>query len=595
MRAEIIALRKIMKEKGLDGWISPSSDAHQSEYVGEHDACRKYLSGFTGSAGTLVVLTDSAYLWTDGRYFIQAQAELEGSGIELMKQGESGVPTISKLLADKLNKGSVVGFYGPLYSVIEGRELKACMEENGISLKTNEDIVDSVWINRPPVSKQSIFSLEKYCGESTVSKLERVRKELQSAKADAHLVCSLSDIAWFTNLRGSDIAYNPLFMAYLYLDMTDCLLFVAKEAVNAKIGEYLHSSGIEIRDYDEFYSFLAGIRDRHILMDSVDCNYETMKVLEGANRIRLDISPLTMMKIIKNETEIRHTVEAHIRDGVYVTRFTKWLREEVSKGNVLTEWDAADYLDRLRLADEKSVSLSFDTIAGYAQNGAIVHYHVQKETAARLLPKGLFLYDSGGSYLDGTTDITRTTALGEVTQEQKLHYTLVTVGMLRLLNARFKKGANGTNLDTLARERLWQYGLDYNHGTGHGVGFCNTVHEGPNSIRFKPSVYADRNVELAPGMILSNEPGMYVEGSHGIRIENLVLVEEDEVPGFLRFRSLTVAPLDPKPMDVGVMTQEEVSMFNRYQKMVYDTLAPRLSEEEAKWLKNETAELVKQS
>jgi hypothetical protein len=591
MKQEIVNLQNVMKEKGIDAWIAPSADAHQSEYVAEYDSCRKYLSGFTGSAGTLVVLKDSAFLWTDGRYFTQAPIQLAGSGIEVMKMGEKGVPTILEFLETNMKKGEVLGFYGKLFGVAEGESYETKLIQKGISLKIDEDIVDIIWKDRPKRNANKIWSLVEYCGEDILSKIDRVRKSVKENGADLILVSSLSDIAWLTNLRGSDIETNPLFLSYLAI-CSDCAkLFVQKEALTDEIKEYFSKNNVEINDYDKWYDFVATFENKKIFIDRTECNFTTYKLIKDKNEIICGVSPLTLMKIIKNDTEIANFKKAHIRDGVYMTRFTKWVRENVAAGKKMNEVDASDYLDNLRLADEKSVSLSFDTIAGYADNGAIVHYKAKRETAKLLEAKGLYLYDSGGHYLDGTTDVTRTTALGETTFEERLHYTLVTVSMLRLLNARFKQGAIGLNLDTFARQRLWEYGLDYNHGTGHGVGFCNTVHEGPNSIRFRANPDFERNVELKAGMVLSDEPGVYIEGKHGIRMEILVVVVEDEVDGFLKFDCLTYAPIDPNPLEISAMRDEEIELYNNYQADVYKKLSPYLNDEEKEWLKNETRKI----
>lgn len=586
MREEIVKLREVMAQKGMDAWIVPSADAHQSEYVGEHDACRKYLSGFTGSAGTLLVLKESAYLWTDGRYFVQAPKELEGSGIQLMKSGELGVPTLKEFLFSNLEPGNTLGFYGRLFGITEGTDYALQFGNRDIHLKTEEDIVDIIWKNRPKRNANPIWKLES--GEDLKSKLHRMRIELEKEKVDLGLFCSLSDIAWFTNLRGSDIACNPLFFSYLEIGKEKAKIFLQKDAISKEIEEYLLESGLEIWNYEEWYSYVTNIKGKRIFLDKLDCNYATFEGVKNQNVLVFGISPLSLAKIIKNQIELAYMEEAHIRDGVIMTRFTKWLREQMVLEERIDEVDASDYLDYLRFKDKKLVSLSFDTISGYAENGAVVHYSAKKENAKLLEPKGLYLYDSGGQYLDGTTDVTRTTALGKTTEEERLHYTLVVVSMLRLMNTRFRAGIRGNNLDTIARERLWEYGLDYNHGTGHGVGFCNTVHEGPNNIGFRPNPVFERNVELKEGMVFSDEPGVYIEGKHGIRIENLVYVVPDKIEGFLRFCPLTYAPLDPNPLDISIMKPEEIAMYNHYQEAVYQKLSPYLTKEERVWLKEET-------
>lgn len=592
MRATIVDLRKVMQREGIDAWISPSSDAHQSEYPTEYDKCRRFLSGFTGSAGTLLVLKEEAYLWTDGRYFLQAESELKDSGITLMKMGEPGVPTLDELLEKKLKSGEVLGFNGSVLSFSEGKVIAGKVVKNGVKLKIGKDITNEIWLDRPERPHTKVFILdEKYAGKSASTKINEVRERMNGK--DLLIISSLSDIAWLTNLRAFDIQCNPLFLSYFILEKDRATIFIQDKSLTDEIREYLKKNGIDIKSYDDFDETVAGISRKEILFDEADVSYKTFISIskkENANKLYSVLSPVTYLKNIKNEVEVANTKKSHLRDGVYMAKYIYWLKNQVKNGANLTEKTASDYLDNLRREDELFLDLSFPTISGYADNGAIVHYEAEYETAKKLEAKGLYLFDSGATYKDGTTDVTRTISLGENTYEEKLHYTLVTIGMLRLLNTKFKRGAIGVSLDIKAREALWEYGLDYNHGTGHGVGFVNTVHEMPTSIRNKINKDVYRNLEFEPGMIMSDEPGVYISGKHGIRMEILMTVV-DKGEGFLGFEPLTMAPIDNEPLLVDVMTKRDIELYNNYQKQVYDSISGGLNEEEKAWLKEVTKEI----
>ncbi len=592
MRTTIVDLRKVMQREGIDAWISPSSDAHQSEYPTEYDKCRRFLSGFTGSAGTLLVMKEEAYLWTDGRYFLQAENELKDSGITLMKMGEPGVPTLDELLEEKLKSGEVLGFNGSLLSFSEGKVIAGKVVKNGVKLAIGKEITDEVWTDRPKRPHTKVFILEeKYAGKSAAKKISEVRERMKGR--DLLIVSSLSDIAWLTNLRAFDIKCNPLFLSYFILESDKATLFIQEEALSDEVRKYLDENGIDIKPYDSFDETVAGIKNKQIMFDEADVSYKTFISIskkENANKLYSVLSPVTYLKNIKNDIEVLNMKKSHIRDGVYMAKYIYWLKNQVKNGANLTEKTASDYLDNLRRGDEFFLDLSFPTISGYADNGAIVHYEAEYETAKKLEAKGLYLFDSGATYKDGTTDVTRTISLGENTYEEKLHYTLVTIGMLRLLNTTFKKGAIGVCLDIKAREALWEHGLDYNHGTGHGVGFVNTVHEAPTSIRNKINKDVFRNLEFEPGMIMSDEPGVYISGKHGIRMEILMTVA-DRGEGFLGFEPLTMAPIDSEPLLVDVMTKKDIEFYNKYQKQVYNSISYGLSEEEKAWLKEITKEI----
>ena len=592
MKQTIVDLRKVMQREGIDAWISPSSDAHQSEYPTEYDKCRRFLSGFTGSAGTLLVMKEEAYLWTDGRYFLQAGNELEGSGITLMKMGEPGVPNLDELLEEKMKKDEVLGFNGSLLSFSEGKVIASKVVKNGVKLAIGKEITDEVWTDRPKRPHTKVFILdEKYAGKSAEKKISEVRERMKGR--DLLIVSSLSDIAWLTNLRAFDIKCNPLFLSYFILESDKATLFIQDEALSDEVRTYLVGNGIDIKPYDSFDETVAGIKNKQIMFDEADVSYKTFISIskkENANKLYSVLSPVTYLKNIKNDVEVSNMKKSHIRDGVYMAKYMYWIKQQMKNGANLTEKTASDYLDNLRREDDLFLDLSFPTISGYAENGAIVHYEAEYETAKKLEAKGLYLFDSGATYKDGTTDVTRTISLGENTYEEKLHYTLVTIGMLRLLNTTFKRGAIGVCLDIKAREALWEYGLDYNHGTGHGVGFVNTVHEAPTSIRNKINKDLFRNLEFEPGMIMSDEPGVYISGKHGIRMEILMNVIEKQ-EGFLGFESLTMAPIDSEPLLVEVMTKKDIEFYNKYQREVYEAISYGLNEEEKAWLKELTKEI----
>ena len=592
MKQTIVDLRRVMQREGIDAWISPSSDAHQSEYPTEYDKCRRFLSGFTGSAGTLLVMMEEAYLWTDGRYFLQAESELKDSGITLMKMGEPGVPSLDELLEEKMKKDEVLGFNGSLLSFSEGKVIANKVVKKGVKLAIGKEITNEVWTDRPKRPHTKVFILEdKYAGKSASKKISEVRERMNGK--DLLIVSSLSDIAWLTNLRAFDIQCNPLFLSYFILEMDKAILFIQEESLSDDVREYLSNNGIGIKPYDDFDKSLEAIKSRQIMFDEADVSYKTFISIskkDNANKLYNVLSPVTYLKNIKNDIEVSNMKKSHIRDGVYMAKYMYWLKQQIKNGAKLTEKTASDYLDDLRRGDELFLDLSFPTISGYAENGAIVHYEAEYDTAKELEAKGLYLFDSGATYMDGTTDVTRTISLGENTYEERLHYTLVTIGMLRLLNTTFKRGAIGACLDIKAREALWEYGLDYNHGTGHGVGFVNTVHEAPTSIRNKINKDLYRNLEFEPGMIMSDEPGVYISGKHGIRMEILMTVVEKQ-DGFLGFESLTMAPIDNEPLLVEVMIKRDIELYNKYQKQVYEAISYGLGEEEKLWLKELTKEI----
>lgn len=578
MRDRITELRRVMKSRGTFAYIVMTEDFHGSEYVGSHFKVREYLSGFTGSAGTLVVTEDEAALWTDGRYFIQAAAELSGSGIALMKQGEPETPTIERFLCEKMSENSVLGFDGRAVNAAFARRLESALREKDVTLKTDDDLGGAVWKNRPPLSKQPVFALpERVCGLSRTEKLSLIREKMRTEKADCLALSAPDEIAWILNLRGGDVDYNPVFLSFMLVYGDRVRLFAERSIFGEEIAEALQKDGVEILPYDDIYAALNAL-DCAVWADPKAVNHRFWSSLENAKIIE-KTSPVVMMKACKNAAEISAEMSAHIKDGAAVTRFMMWLKTAAKSGRV-TEISAAEKLEEFRRQGEGYLGQSFEPIMAYGEHGAIVHYSATEETNAVLEPRGLLLSDTGGHYFDGTTDVTRTFVLGELTDEEKRAYTLVLAAHLELLGAVFPKGVRGSTLDGIARKPLWEHGLDFNHGTGHGVGFLLNVHEGPQRISWR----AANDAPLCEGMITSDEPGLYFEGKFGIRHESLVLCEKAEFEGFLKFSPLTCVPFDYEGIDKQYLTPTQITRFNGYQKWVCETLSPLLSADEAEWL-----------
>lgn len=588
----IKALRQLMQERKIDAYLIPTGDFHESEYVGDYFKCRAFMSGFTGSAGTLVVCAHGqAGLWTDGRYFLQAAQQLEGTGITLFKMGEKDVPSIPAFLNQVLKTGDCLGFDGRVVSFREVEEIREAFGEKQVQLHVTEDLVDLIWKDRPALSKEPIWILsEKYAGKSRSKKLFEVRKSLADTKADYLILTSLDDIAWLLNLRGGDVAYNPVFLAFLKVSKEECVLysFLEDEAVK----EVLQKDGISFADYDAIYEDVSKLKGR-IWLDEKRVNCALCEAVSEEAEIYWAENPTLLPKAIKNPVEVKNERLAHVKDGVAVTKFLYWLK---TAEDVVTEIGVAEKLETFRQKQEHYLGQSFDPIAAFGSHGAIVHYSATEESDVALSKGSFLLLDTGGQYLEGTTDITRTVCIGEVSAEAKRYYTLVLKGNLHLLNAVFMKGARGANLDVLAREPLWREGLDYNHGTGHGVGFLLNVHESPNNFRFRIPKNLDNfeSAVMEPGMITSDEPGLYLAGKYGIRLENLIVCVTDrdtEFGSFLKFEPLTLVPFDREAIDTDLLTQEEKDWLNAYHKQVYDTIAPSLTEEEQRWLGEVTAEI----
>ncbi len=573
-------LRELMRERGVYAVMIGTEDFHNSEYVGEYFRLREYLSGFTGSAGTLVVTLSEARLWTDGRYFIQAAGELSGSGIELMRQGEKGVPTIEEYLAS-CPAGSTIGFDGRCVSIARARRLKMRLSPCGIKIDPTVDLGDAVWENRPDLSAEPVFALpDEACGKSRAEKLADIRAVMSQKRADAFFVSMLDEIAWTLNLRGGDIEYCPLFLAYMVILAERVILFVDPAIISGEIKAALAADNVEFQPYDAVYSYLRSYRGT-LMLDPATASVACGGIDPVKGRVDCP-SPITLMKATKNPAEIAAERSAHLRDGVAVTRFMKWLKSAPLSQNdgKITEISLAEKLEEFRKLDPDYLGQSFAPIMAYGEHGAIVHYSAAEETNAAIEPRGLLLSDTGGHYRYGTTDITRTYVLGELTDEEKRAFTLVMAGHLNLLDAKFPEGVRGSTLDYAAREPLWQLGMDFNHGTGHGVGFLLNVHEGPQRI----SRHGMGDAPLRAGMITSDEPGYYAEGKFGIRHESLILCRESEYAGFLEFEPLTLVPFDRDGIDKRYLTERQTALFNEYQKLVCDKLSPLLSKEEAEWL-----------
>ena len=581
-------LRSLMKEKDIFAYIIPSADYHQSEYVGEFFKGREFISVFTGSAGTVVITQEKAILWTDGRYFLQAEEELSTSCVELYKMGQENVPTTFEYIENEVPSGSKVGFDGRTISAAMGAILELNLAKKNITISYEDDLLNEIWEDRPALSDVKAFLLDiKYSGEDFTSKIARVREWMRENNTTTHILTSLDDIAWLFNIRGGDIKYNPVVLSYAVITLDKAILFIDENKLNDEIKTSFGEEVVEIKNYFEIYEFVKTInKEEIVLIDSNKISYSILKNIPAGVKVVNGMNPSTKFKAQKNSVEIENTKKAHIRDGVAVTKFMYWLKNNIGKIEI-TELSAADKITELRREQGKFIEESFGTIAGYASNGAIIHYSVTKESNITLKDRGLFLLDSGGQYFDGTTDITRTFALGELTEEEKYHFTTVARAMIRLSDVKFLYGVNGYYLDILARGILWNEGLNYNHGTGHGVGHVLNVHEGPNGFRLDNK----ESAILEEGMITTNEPGFYKAGSHGIRLENEMLCvkgEKNEFGQFMEFEPITIAPIDLDAINVELMKEDEKAYLNEYHKMVFDTVSPFLTTEETNWLKEYT-------
>lgn len=581
-------LRELMKREHLSAFIFPSTDAHQSEYVADHWRGREWISGFNGSAGTAVVTMKSAALWTDSRYFLAAEEQLEGTGYQLMRLKMEGTPTIAEWLGKELQdvQSPEVGLDGMVNSYNYVKDLSYSLRKlGGITLRTNLDPLEQIWENRPslPANPVEIQSLE-YAGETLVSKVARIRKSLRELHADGMLVSALDDIAWTLNLRGTDVHCNPVFVSYLLIESDKVSLFVDDNKLSLEVKQYLQGNQVSLYNYNKVEKCLESYSEYNILLDGDETSYYLWKTVK-CQEIVAAASPISAMKAVKNKAEIEGYRSAMLKDGVAMVKFLKWLKPAVEAGGQ-TEISIDEKLTSLRAEQKLFRDISFDTIAGYAQHGAIVHYEATPETDVVLKPEGLILIDSGAQYQDGTTDITRTIALGAVSEEMKHIYTLVLKAHIQLELVKFPDGASGTQLDAVGRECMWREGYNFLHGTGHGVGSYLCVHEGPHQIRMEwmPT-------PLRAGMTLTDEPGLYLAGKFGVRIENTVLISDymsTEFGKFLQIEPLTLCPIDTTPIDVDMLLPEEIDWLNAYHHSVYEKLSPFLDEEEKIWLENAT-------
>lgn len=586
----ITALRAIMKREGIDYYYIPTADFHESEYVVEYFKARKFITGFTGSAGVAVIGQEEAWLWTDGRYFIQAAAQIEGSGFGLMKMGQEGVPTVMQYLGEKLQEGQCIGFDARVVNTNDAKEFAKIAAKKHGSLKTDNDLLDEVWTDRPAlVHQQADVLKDEFNGEATASKLARVREQMENEEAQYHIISTLDDIAWILNVRGNDIPHVPVVLSFLVIGKEDAMWFVEENALSNAVKEMAAECGITIRPYEDVYAYAATIPENStVLLDKRKVNYRITNALSETVHIVSKANPSQLMKAIKNEIELENTRKAHLLDGIAVTKFMYWLKKNVGK-IPMDEVSVSDYLQSLREQMEGYRDISFDTIAGYNANAAMMHYKAEPDTAAKLEPQGMLLVDSGGHYDTGTTDITRTFVLGPISDIQKKHFTMVVKSNLNLANVKFLYGCNGISLDVICREPIWKENLDYQCGTGHGVGYLLNVHEGPNSFRWQYRPGFDNPFEA--GMITTDEPGIYLQDQYGIRTENELICfkgEKNQYGQFMGFENITYVPIDLDGIDKQYLSAEDVKQLNDYHKMVYEKISPYMTPEENEWLKEYT-------
>ncbi len=594
IRNRLKALREAMAVAGIHYYMIPTADFHNSEYVNEYFTVRQYFCGFTGSNGTLVVSQKEAGLWTDGRYFIQAANELEGTTVDLYKMGNEGVPAIEEFLAEKMAEGERLGFDGRVVSTGIGTSLEKKLADKKIQFVYDKDLANGIWSDRPSLPAGGVRVLsEEAAGESCESKLSKVREKMEKEGAESFLLSKLDDLMWLYNIRGCDVECNPVALSYSYITKEKAILFIQEKVLNEEVKAYFAQKNVIIKDYNEIVPFLQDLEGgKKVLVDRRYCSYALYKTLNEKQEIVDAKNPTELLKAIKNPVELANMKEVILKDSAAVTRFIYWLKKNVGKFEI-TEITAADKLEEYRRKIPEFLDLSFPTISAYKANAAMMHYDPTPENHAVLAPEGMLLVDSGGQYMGGTTDITRTIVLGPISDEIKKHYTLTAAGMLQLSHAKWLYGCTGRNLDILARQPLWDIDIDYQCGTGHGVGYILNVHEGPQNLRWK---YTDTFIEtpLEAGMDITNEPGVYVAGSHGIRIENMLVVKnstKNEYGQFMEFETYTYAPIDLDAIDVKYLNDIQRKYLNNYHKAVYEKVAPLIPEEEREWLKEATREV----
>lgn len=592
IKERIKALRAEMQKRGIDVYYVPTSDFHETEYVGEYFKARKYITGFSGSAGMAVVTKDMAGLWTDGRYFIQAEKQLAGSGVELFRMREEGVPDVDDFIADAVPQGGVVGFDGRVVNAHWAKALAEKTRNKAVTFHVDEDLVDLIWKDRPalPAEPVEIFE-EQYSGCSTVEKLRLIREDLRQAGASAHVLSTLDNICWLFNIRGNDVSHYPVVLSYAIVDQERAMLFVNPKTISKAVEEQLEAEGVSIWPYDRVFSaagdLLAGGK---VLLDSHKVNVRLYRAVEAVAEIIDAPNPEVLRQATKNQVELENIRQAHIKDGVACTKFMYWLKKNIGK-QPITELSAQDYLAELRAGQKGFLDLSFDTICAYGPNAAMMHYSAEPDSFSVLKPEGFLLVDSGGHYKEGSTDITRTYVLGPLTDEQKKMYTAVLRSNMNLASARFLHGCTGLNLDILARGPLWDLGLDYRCGTGHGVGYRLNIHEAPNGFRWRQVQERNDSCVLEEGMVTTDEPGYYEEGGYGIRIENEMICKKGpktEYGQFMEFETITYSPIDLDGVDVRYLSQVDKDRINAYHKMVYDTIKSYFSGDELEFLKEYT-------
>ncbi len=595
IKERIEALRQEMKQRGIDMYIVPTSDFHESEYVGDYFKARKYITGFTGSAGTAVITMEEAGLWTDGRYFIQAENQLKGGPVKLFKMAEEGVPTVKEYVEQNLKEGQCLGFDGRVINGKAGDAYEAIVNAKNGKIYVSEDLVGLIWADRPALSAEPVFILApEYAGESTQDKLQRLREKMKEENATVHILTSLYDIAWLLNVRGNDIAHVPVVLSFVCVTDNGCCWYVNEKVLNEELRTYLQVNNIQVKGYNDIYADVEKLAaDEVVLMDKAVVNFRICHSLKPEIKVVNKTNPTEIMKAVKNPVELANTRQAHVKDGVAFTKFMYWVKTNIGKMEI-TEISASDYLAERRKEQEHFLDLSFDTISAYGPNAAMMHYSASPESNATLKPEGFLLVDSGGHYLEGSTDITRTIAMGPLTEDEKLHFTAVCRSNLNLADAKFLYGCRGMNLDILARGPLWDMGIDYKCGTGHGIGHILNVHEGPNGFRWRVVPERSDSSVLEEGMITTDEPGVYLEGKYGIRTENELICkkgEKNEYGQFMYFENITYAPIDLDAIIPEEMSKTERRRLNDYHKMVYEKLSPYMTEEENIWLQEYTREI----
>ena len=590
----LAALREKMRAYGVDAYLVPTADYHESEYVGTYFKSRTYITGFTGSAGTAVITQEEACLWTDGRYFVQAAKELAGTGVTLMKMGQEGVPTVEEYLQANTKEGMTIGFDGRVVNEMLGETLEKTLPERFLSYRS--DLIGEIWSDRPALSAEPVWILDsKYTGESAADRLAKVREKMKENGAEVHILTALDDIAWMLNIRGNDIIYNPVVLSYVIVKADEVIFYVQDGVVSDEIKNELEKAGVILRPYFAIYEEVKTLaKDSKILLDEGVVNYTLFENLPEKVTTVNAMNPTKPAKAMKNAVEMENERIAHIKDARAMCRFIYWLKKTVPEGTV-DEYNAAEKSREFREEDADCLDLSFETICAYGPNAAMCHYAPSKEACAKVEPKGFFLIDSGGQYWQGTTDITRTIAVGPLSEEEKKHFTLVLKGNIRLAMAKFPYGVGGAHLDILARSALWDAGLDFNHGTGHGVGYLLNVHEGPQNINWNSGVRPGGMIPFEEGVLISDEPGLYLEGKYGIRCENLLIckkAEKNDYAQFMNFETVTLVPFEREAIIPELLGETELKWLNEYHKHVYEVVEPLLeNKEEKEWLREATAEI----